>query len=99
MDLLAMLQDYFVIPVIVFCLVVGYCIKHVPALDKYQNSYIPITLVVLGAVVSLVLNIGKMTDVYTIVNIIISGMVSGLISTGFYETLKNIIDNIGGEHE
>lgn len=92
MDILATISDYFVIPVIVACLVIGYCIKHIKWLEAISNQYIPTILVVCGIIVACALNWGKVD-----VEIIISGAISGLASTGFHQAFKNAIENSSKE--
>ena len=71
-------QD-FIVPIIVLaCLVIGYVIKHTPYLDKVANSYIPLIVTVLGAI------LGVATTGVTI-EAVIYGAVSGLASTGLHQ--------------
>lgn len=67
------------------CLSVGYCIKHISYFDKLGNQYIPTILAVLGAALACV-NAGSIT-----LDCIVSGMVTGLASTGLYEAFTNLI--------
>ena len=43
------LKDYFVLVVVVACLVVGYIIKHATFLKKIPNDDIPVILAFVGA--------------------------------------------------
>lgn len=75
----------FVDPIIMgICLATGYALKN--AFEKFPNKYIPLTAMTLGMVLSIVLNFHNITA-----EIILSGMVSGLSSTGLYEMLRNLI--------
>ncbi|MGL6200033.1 MAG: phage holin family protein [Lachnospiraceae bacterium] len=81
---LSFITDFYIPIVVVACLTVGYCIKHIPWLDKISNDYIPAIMLVLGAVLSCISSgISLETIVY--------GAVSGVASTGFHQTFKKLI--------
>ncbi|MCI7638890.1 MAG: phage holin family protein [Clostridiales bacterium] len=83
----------FVNPVIVcFCLVVGYAIKHL--LPKVSNRIIPTVVVIVGIVVALWINQWAVITP----DIILSGALSGLASTGLHQLFKQWIDS-GGKVE
>lgn len=82
---LAFIKEYYVPVVVVACLVVGYCIKHIKWLDKLSNEYIPSILAILGAVLCCVAN--STIDLNTIVY----GAFSGLASTGLHQTFSQLI--------
>lgn len=76
-------------PVIVgLCLVVGFLVKHVTSAD---NRFIPIVVTVLGVALSIWISWPEITP-----EVILSGAVSGLASTGMHQLFKQWIDN-GGE--
>ena len=84
----------FVNPVVVcFCLVVGYCVKHM--LPKVSNQIIPAVVIVVGIIVSLWINQWAVITP----DIIISGALSGLVSTGMHEFFKNWIEAAGQKKE
>lgn len=83
------LTDYYVPVVIVACLIIGYCIKHITWLDKVSNQYIPAILAVLGAVLGCIAN-GTID-----LNTIVYGAFSGLASTGLHQTFTKIIKREG----
>lgn len=86
---LGFLLDY-VNPVILgICLLVGYVIK--TAVPAIKNRYIPLSALVLGALIALLINLGK--DINA--EVILGGMISGLASTGLYEMLRNLINKDG----
>ncbi|MDE7436797.1 MAG: phage holin family protein [Lachnospiraceae bacterium] len=87
------LTDYYVPVVIIACLIVGYCIKHITWLDKVSNQYIPAILAVLGAVLGCIASgtIGLNTIVY--------GAFSGLASTGLHQAFTKIIEREDKENE
>lgn len=86
MDLNYITQYYMPI-VLVACLVVGYCIKHIAWLERVSNEYIPTILAILGAVLACVANssVGLENIVY--------GAVTGLASTGLHQMFKQMIEN------
>lgn len=86
-DLIVILRDYIVIPVIIACLVIGYCIKHIKWLKKVSNEYIPTILVICGILIVIAVKWGEITPI-----VIISGAFSGLASTGLHQIFKNIIE-------
>lgn len=67
------------------CLCVGYSLK--TAFSKFPNQYIPLTMLLVGTVINVL--VAKSFDEVTI----LSGMISGLASTGSYEMLRNLIDS------
>lgn len=83
----------FVNPVIVcFCLVVGYVIKHL--LPKVSNRIIPITVVIVGVVVSAWMNQWAVLTP----DVLLSGALSGLASTGLHQLFKQWLEG-GGKPE
>lgn len=89
MDLSFLLETYNPV-VLVACLVVGYCIKHISALDKVANEYIPTILAALGAVLAVVT--AYTTNTSVTVETIVYGAFSGLASTGLHQAFTQIIN-------
>lgn len=87
---LTFLTDFYMPLVLVACLIVGYCIKHIGWLDKISNQYIPTILVVLGAV------LGCVASSSLSLENVVYGALSGLASTGLHQVFKKIIENGGG---
>lgn len=83
---LEFLTEYYMPVVVVACLIVGYCIKHISWLEKVSNQYIPTILAVLGAILACVAN--SSVDLNTIVY----GAFSGLASTGLHQAFTKIIN-------
>lgn len=81
-----MLTEYFVLVVVIACLVVGYIIKHATFLKWIPNDDIPPILAVFGAVLNLFVS-GLSIDsaVY--------GALMGLASTGLHQAFKKFIEN------
>ena len=86
---LGFIQDYYIPVVLVACLVVGYCIKHITWLDKISNQYIPSMLAVLGAVLGCVAN-GTVT-----LETVVYGAFTGLASTGLHQAFTKLINRDG----
>ncbi|MBU9746872.1 phage holin family protein [Lachnospiraceae bacterium ASD3451] len=87
------ISELFIPIVLVACLIVGYCIKHIPRLAKVSNDYIPAILAILGAILACVAN----TSI-TLENIVY-GALTGLASTGLHQAFKRIIERVGQNNE
>lgn len=79
------LTKYYVLVVVVACLVVGYCIKHATLLKKIPNDDIPVILAVFGAVLNAVVS-------GVSVESIVFGALMGLSSTGLHQQFKAFIE-------
>lgn len=77
------LNDYFVLVVVVACLVVGYIIKK--TFDMIPNKYIPTILAVLGAVLNIFASGLSLES-------IVYGAVMGLGSTGLHQAFTKFIE-------
>lgn len=82
---LSFITQLYVPLVMAACLSAGYCIKHISYFDKLGNQYIPTILAVLGAVLACI-NAGGIS-----LECVVSGVVTGLASTGLYEAFTNLI--------
>ncbi len=71
------------------CLCVGYVIKNLINTNDF-NKYIPLIVLILGTFLSVVSNLHNIT-----LDVILTGMVSGLASTGMYEMFKNLLRKEG----
>ncbi len=83
---LGFIQDYYIPVVLVACLVVGYCIKHITWLEKVSNQYIPSILAILGAVLACVANSSITLDT------VVYGAFTGLASTGLHQAFTRLIN-------
>lgn len=81
------LTQYFVLVVMIACLVVGYIIK--TSFDKIPNKYIPTILAVVGAVLNAVVS-------GVSVESIVYGALMGLASTGLHQAFTRFVE---GERE
>lgn len=81
------LTQYFVLVVMIACLVVGYIIK--TSFDKVPNKYIPTILAVIGAVLNMIVS-------GLSVESIVYGALMGLASTGLHQAFTRFVE---GERE
>ncbi len=80
----AELTNYFVLVVMVACLVVGYIIKK--SFDFIPNKYIPTILAVVGAVLNPIVN--GLT-----IESVVYGALMGLASTGMHQAFSRFIES------
>lgn len=81
----ANLTEYFVLVVMVACLVVGYIIKHATFFKWIPNSDIPVVLAILGSIVNVI--VGGLS-----VESVVYGALMGLASTGLHQSFKQFIE-------
>lgn len=84
------LSEYYIPVVLVACLIVGYCIKHITWLEKISNEYIPAILAVLGAILACISAVSGGNHIT--IETIVYGAFTGLASTGLHQAFKQIID-------
>jgi hypothetical protein len=77
--------NYMVVMVIGICLCVGYVLKNIVPTEKI-NRFIPLIMGALGVILNLWINSFVFTP-----DILLGGLVSGLASTGMYESFHNFI--------
>ncbi len=81
----SILNEHFVLVVLVACLVIGYVIKHATFLKWIPNNDIPVILAAVGATVnSMISGLSIETFVY--------GAVMGLASTGLHQGFKSFVE-------
>ena len=78
-------NDYLQMIIIGVCLCVGYIIKNIIPNEKI-NRFIPLIMGIIGIAMSVWINRFTISP-----EILLSGMISGLSSTGMYELFKNFI--------
>ena len=82
------LTQYFVLVVLVACLVVGYILK--TSFDKIPNKYIPTILACLGLVLNITVSgLSVESAVY--------GALMGLASTGMHQAFTRFVENTNKE--
>ena len=77
------ITDYFVVVVVVACLILGYIIKN--SLDFIPNKYIPTILALVGAVLNCIVSSVSIES-------IVYGAAMGLASTGMHQAFKQFIE-------
>lgn len=85
---LSFLSEFINLGILGVCLCLGYVIK--TSLDFIPNKYIPLIMLVLGTALGIATNLDSLS-----VNVVLTGMFSGLASTGLYEMFKNLINKEG----
>lgn len=83
------LNEYIVVIVLIACLCIGYILKHLVPSEKV-DKYIPASLGLLGIFMNIWLNQWAVTP-----DILVSGMVSGLASTGMHQVFKQFLEARG----
>lgn len=83
-EFLNFISQYAVFPIALICFGVGYVIKHYIA--KLPNKFIPLILACLGLILNLAFN--QFTFTF---EIIVTGIASGLVSTGGFEAVRNLL--------
>ncbi len=78
--------NYVNVVILGICLCIGYMLKNAVSSNKI-NRYIPLIMGILGTVLAIASNIHQIN-----LEIILMGLISGLASTGLYETFKNLIN-------
>ena len=86
------LNNYINLVVLGICLCCGYVIKN--SLDFINNKYIPAIMLVIGTTVNIIINIPNINEI-----VVLSGMISGLASTGLYEAMRNLIKKDGKDDD
>ncbi len=82
---LSFLSEFINLGILGICLCIGYVIK--TSLDFIPNKYIPLIMLILGTILGIVTNLDSLS-----INVVLTGMFSGLASTGMYEMFKNLIN-------
>lgn len=94
MDILAMLQEYMIIPIVILALLTGYVLKHCISDEKFENRWIPVVVTIEGMIVSLLITIfgGGPITANAILMAFISGGISGAASSGLKDGFSAFVD-------
>ena len=84
-EFLVFVQQYAVFPIALICYFIGYIIKHF--VPKMPNKYIPLILAIVGVLLNLAFNNFTFT-----VQILVTGAASGLVATGSFEMIRNLVE-------
>ena len=99
MDLVAELTGMLNIPILILGLLIGFVLKHLVSDETFQNKYIPVVNVLVGAVIGVILAVtgGTVLTAETLLLAVITGAVSCAASRGVYDTFAAFIE--GGEKD
>lgn len=86
------LTEYMVPVIVGICLCVGYVIKK--WVKDVDNKYIPTMCAILGVILALWISGWKVTPA-----VLLSGLASGLASTGLHQLFKQLIDRTEEEND
>ena len=87
---LGFLLEYINLITLGICLCVGFALKYAKIFDWLGNQYIPLSMLVLGTIINVLVNIPSINAA-----VVLGGMISGLASTGLYEMMRNLLDKDG----
>ena len=87
---LSFLMEYINLITLGICICVGFALKYAKIFDRFGNQYIPLSMLVLGTIINVLVNIPSINAA-----VILGGMISGLASTGLYEMMSNLLDKDG----
>ena len=91
-DLLNFVSQYAVFPIAIICFVVGYIIKHF--IPKLPNKFIPLILAILGLFLNIAFSGWKFNF-----DIAVTGLCSGIVATGSFELVRNLLSKSDKETE
>lgn len=80
------LNDYMLSVVLGICLCIGYIVKK--WIKDLDNKYIPTIVAIIGIFLAIWINNWHVTP-----HVILSGLISGLSSTGMHQLFKQFIEN------
>lgn len=86
---ISFLTDYCNVIIVGICLCIGYVIKQ--SMPSVENKYIPLVMAILGVIIALWINMDITPQ------IILSGLFSGLASTGLHQMFTKLINQSEGE--
>lgn len=87
---LSFLTDYIDLVTLGICLCIGFALKYAKIFERFGNQYIPLSMLILGTTINIVIHIGDINA-----TVVLGGMISGLASTGLYEMMRNLLDKDG----
>ena len=87
---LSFLMEYINRVTLGICLCVGFALKYAKLFDWLGNQYIPLSMLVLGTIINILINYPGINA-----SVVLGGMISGLASTGLYEMMRNLLDKDG----
>lgn len=91
---LSQISAYLVPSIVILCLCVGYIVKNLIPGEEV-NRFIPLIVAIVGLVAGIFS--AATAGLPITVDVIVSSVVSGISSSGFYEMFKNFIESGKGE--
>ena len=85
---ISFLTDYCNVIIVGICLCIGYVIKQ--SMPSVDNKYIPLVMAMLGVIIALWINMDVTPQ------ILLSGLFSGLASTGLHQMFTKLINQSEG---
>lgn len=94
MDIVAELTGMLNIPILILGLLIGYVLKHLVSDETFQNKYIPVVNVIVGAIIGVVLAVtgGAAITAEAVLLAVIGGAVSCVASCGVYDTFAAFVE-------
>lgn len=82
------------IPILILGLLIGFVLKHLVSDETFQNKYIPVVNVIVGAIIGVILCItaGSVITAEAILLAVIGGAVSCVASCGVYDTFAAFVE-------
>lgn len=91
---LSIVSTYLAPSIVLICLCVGYVVKNlIPA--EQVNKFIPTIVAILGVICAVIA--AATTGQAITLDTIVTGLMSGLTSTGLYEAFKNLLGSAAKE--
>ena len=91
---LSIVSTYLAPSIVLICLCVGYVVKNlIPA--EQVNKFIPTIVAILGVICAIVA--AATTGQAITLDTVVTGLMSGLTSTGLYEAFKNLLGSAAKE--
>ncbi len=84
-DLMEVMQEYAVMPVVVFCCIIGAVLKN--AFETFNNKLIPVVLIPVGVVCVLWMNNWQLSP-----DTVFAGACSAMLSVGLHSTGKHVLE-------
>lgn len=94
MDIVSELTGMLNIPVLILGLLIGYVLKHLVSDETFQNKYIPVVNIVVGAIVGIILAVtaGPAITAEGVLLAAIGGAVSCVSSSGLYDAFSAFVE-------
>lgn len=91
---LSIVSTYLAPSIVLICLCVGYVVKNlIPA--EQVNKFIPTIVAILGVICAVIA--AATTGQAITLDTVVTGLMSGLTSTGLYEAFKNLLGSAAKE--